>query len=474
MDERSLKAYIGAVAALSVALVASWIYWFGLEVEPRYLLGVLIFGILLALADAFTLQVGEHSEISALDVGLIAAVVILGPVWAAVAALPCAFVTGKRDPVRVSYEASRNTTEIFLAGIVFSFVSPPLLFSGSQMPAAPVVYATLAAAASLVLANGALDAGLLRAKYNQPLAKTWEEVIAPYLASDAINVLTAGLSVLALLLYGPVAALVLIGGSLGSQAIVLRAREEKRRNDELETEVLSLREALTGAGTIFGSLVMEALGRKDGYTHRHASATAVYAADLARELKLGDARAEQLRTAGLLHNAGLISLPEELLLQTGKLNSVAKNELATHPILGEQALAPIPQFAEMAGWVRWHHERPDGRGYPDKLRGRWIPLEAKILAVSQAYAAMILDQPRRPAMSPSEARKHLVEGMDTQFDSLVTRAFLRILDTETEGYRMADDQRFVLPGLPGSSASPPEADPTNWSGDGVRVTRGEP
>ncbi len=192
-------------------------------------------------------------------------------------------------------------------------------------------------------------------------------------------------------------------------------------------------------------MIVRDLGRKDGYTHRHAAATAVYAADLAREMKLDEMRAEQLRMAGLLHNIGLFGLPEELLLATGKLNSLAQSQLAEHPARGEEALAAVPEFEEMASWVRWHHERPDGRGYPDKLRGAWIPLEAKILAVAQAYAAMVLDQPRRPGMNFVEAREKLGAGIDTEFDGIVVRALLRILETESEGYRMADDHRFVFP-----------------------------
>src|SRR3712207_9048745 len=77
---------------------------------------------------------------------------------------------------------------------------------------------------------------------------------------------------------------------------------------------------------------------------------------------------------------------------TTLFRSIARSRLAEHPSRGEKALAAVPEFEEMAGWVRWHHERPDGRGYPDKLRGSWIPLEAKILAVAQAYAAMVLDR----------------------------------------------------------------------------------
>jgi HD-GYP domain-containing protein (c-di-GMP phosphodiesterase class II) len=192
-------------------------------------------------------------------------------------------------------------------------------------------------------------------------------------------------------------------------------------------------------------MIIQELGRRDGYMHRHAAATAVYAADLGREMKLDDTRAEQLRTAGLLHNIGLFGLPEDLLLATGKLNSVAQSQLAEHPARGEEALAAVPEFEEMASWVRWHHERPDGRGYPDKLRGAWIPLEAKILAVAQAYAAMVLDQPHRPGMSFAEAREKLSAGIDTEFGGVVVRALLRILETEAEGYRMADDHRFVFP-----------------------------
>lgn len=99
----------------------------------------------------------------------------------------------------------------------------------------------------------------------------------------------------------------------------------------------------------------------------------------------------------------------------------------------------------MARWVRWHHEWPDGRGYPDRLRGAWIPTEAKILSAAQAYAAMVLDQPRRPGLEPIKAREELTGGIETQFDGVTVRAFLRILDTESEGYRMADDHRFLFP-----------------------------
>jgi HD-GYP domain-containing protein (c-di-GMP phosphodiesterase class II) len=269
-----------------------------------------------------------------------------------------------------------------------------------------------------------------------------------------VNILIAGLAVLTLVVYGPPAAVVVVAGSIGSLALMYRSREQVKENEELRARVGSLEEALATSNTVFGTMIIRDLGQKDGYTHRHAAATATYAADLAREMKLDDTHVERLRVAGLLHNIGLFGLPHEMLLATGRLNSIAKSRLDEHPARGEAALAAVSEFEEMAGWVRWHHERPDGRGYPDKLRGPWIPLEARILSVAQAYAAMVLDQPRRPGMEPAEARERLSAGIDTEFDGLVVRALLRLLDTESEGYRMADDHRFVFPSPEGGGARP--------------------
>jgi len=410
---------------------------------------MLVFGGLLSLLSMYRIRISEQCEISALDIGLAASVVVLGPFWAAFSVIPCAVSVGGKNWLRTTYEASRNTVQIYLAGMVFSAASGPLLTRepGSMAPGstAPIVYATLAAGAMLLVVNYVVDGGLAKIKYRQGFGKTWKEIIEPYLLSDALNVLTAALGVFALLQYGTVAALVVVAGSIGSQALVYSSREQVKENDELRVRVGSLEEALATSNMTFGAMMIQELGRKDGYTHRHAAATAVYAADLAREMKLDDTRAEQLRMAGLLHNIGLFGLPEELLRATGKLNSVAQNQLAEHPARGEKALAAIPEFEEMASWVRWHHERPDGRGYPDKLRGAWIPLEAKILAVAQAYAAMVLDQPHRPGIGFAQAREKLSAGIDTEFDGVVVRALMRILDTESEGYRMADDYRFVFP-----------------------------
>jgi HD-GYP domain-containing protein (c-di-GMP phosphodiesterase class II) len=320
-------------------------------------------------------------------------------------------------------------------------------------PLATILYGTLVAGIVEVVASETIQGALLKVKYGQAVHEIWSETLQPYLISEAVNVLTAGLAVLTLVVYGPPAAIVVVAGSVGSLALMYRSREQVKENQELRVRVGSLEEALANSNMAFGTMIIRDLGQRDGYTHRHAVATATYAADLAREMKLDATRVERLRMAGLLHNIGLFGLPDEMLLATGRPNSIARSHLDEHPVRGEEALAAIAEFEEMAGWVRWHHERPDGRGYPDKLRGPWIPLEARILSVAQAYAAMILDQPRRPGMTCAQAREKLSAGLDTEFDGVVVRALLRLLDTESEGYRMADDHRFVFPSLEGGARS---------------------
>jgi HD-GYP domain-containing protein (c-di-GMP phosphodiesterase class II) len=458
LGETNIKIYIGGLAAFAVTLAVSWSYWYGLTFEPRLVVGAVLFSCVALAGELFSIPLSKHATIGVSNIAIIIAVAVLGPTWAALAVLPAALFVGRRDTLRALYEVGHSITIVYLAGIVFGFASQPLLLDKTE-PLATILYGTLVLGLTQMVASEVIGATLMKVKYNQAYQETWQETIQPYLLPEALNVLTAGLGVLAFVAYGPVVAVVLVVGSVGSLALMYRSRERVRENRELRARVESLEEALATSNMAFGTMIIRDLGQRDGYTDRHAAATAAYAADLAREMKLDDTHTERLRMAGLLHNIGLFGLPDEVLLAGGRPNSVARSRLDEHPARGEEALAAISEFEEMAGWVRWHHERPDGRGYPDKLRGPWIPLEARILSVAQAYAAMILDQPRRPGMTPAQAREKLSAGIDTEFDGVVVRALLRLLDTESEGYRMADDHRFVFP-LPegGARASDPRRD----------------
>jgi HD-GYP domain-containing protein (c-di-GMP phosphodiesterase class II) len=460
LGEARVRNYTAALAALAVTLIVAWSYRYGLELEPRLVVGTAVFACFILLGDFFSIQVSERISIGVWNIPVVVAVAMLGPTWAALATIPSALYVGRRDPLRMIYELSHGVVIVYLAGIVYYFASQPLLVDDTG-PLATILYGTLMAGIVQVVASEVVGGILLKIKYGQSVQEIWSETVQPYLVSESVNVLTAGLAVLTLVVYGPPAAIVVVAGSIGSLVLMYRTGEQVNENAKLRTRVESLEEALANSNMAFGTMIIRDLGQRDGYTHRHAAATATYAGDLAREMKLDDTRVERLRMAGLLHNIGLFGLPDEMLLATGMPNSIARSRLDEHPARGEEALAAIAEFEEMAGWVRWHHERPDGRGYPDKLRGPWIPLEARILSVAQAYAAMVLDQPRRPGMTCAQAREKLSAGIDTEFDGVVVRALLRLLDTESEGYRMADDHRFVFPSLEGgarSGASDPRRD----------------
>jgi HD-GYP domain-containing protein (c-di-GMP phosphodiesterase class II) len=115
-----------------------------------------------------------------------------------------------------------------------------------------------------------------------------------------------------------------------------------------------------------------------------------------------------------------------------------------HVIIGERILAPVRQFAELAPAVRHHHERFDGAGYPDGLRGDEIPLLARIIAVADTYNAMTSDRPYRSALAPDTAAAHLEDLASTQLDAAFARALVKLLRESDAAYRVARRAEFVI------------------------------
>jgi HD-GYP domain-containing protein (c-di-GMP phosphodiesterase class II) len=147
-------------------------------------------------------------------------------------------------------------------------------------------------------------------------------------------------------------------------------------------------------------------------------------------------------------DVGLLWVPDDVLLvPEERLNSLGRRHLEEHSIAGEEVLSGLPGLGEAARWVRWHHERPDGTGYPDRLKGAWTPQEARILAVSSLYASLVLDGPSSPALLPDEARRVLISEIGKAADENVARALLRLLDTEDDAYASASDERFAFAGV---------------------------
>jgi diguanylate cyclase (GGDEF)-like protein/putative nucleotidyltransferase with HDIG domain len=171
----------------------------------------------------------------------------------------------------------------------------------------------------------------------------------------------------------------------------------------------------------------EALDIRDTGTGQHSHTVGRYAELMARELGLGDERVERVRLAGVLHDIGKIGISDRVLSKPGPLDADEWQEMYTHPEIGARLLSR-PEFDDLRAWILAHHERPDGLGYPRALGAEEIPLEARILAVADAYEAMTADRVYRPALGEEAARAELEAGAGTQFDARVVEAFLRALD----------------------------------------------
>jgi diguanylate cyclase (GGDEF)-like protein len=177
-----------------------------------------------------------------------------------------------------------------------------------------------------------------------------------------------------------------------------------------------------------GALVSlaESLDVRDNGNSAHCHRVGRFSELIARELGLAPDEVERIRLAGVLHDVGRVAVPEGIMEKGGPLDEEEWSWVRAHPATGARLLETT-DFADVREWIRLHHERPDGGGYPDGLNGDAVPLEARILAVADAYEAMTSDRPYRIALGAEEAAEELRQGAGTQFDDRVVEALLRVV-----------------------------------------------
>jgi diguanylate cyclase (GGDEF)-like protein len=170
----------------------------------------------------------------------------------------------------------------------------------------------------------------------------------------------------------------------------------------------------------------EALDMRDSGTADHCRTVGRYCALIAGKLGLAPDRVKRIETAGILHDVGKIGLPDEILRKPGALTAEEWLPLRRHPEIGARILSD-DAFGDIREWIVAHHERLDGKGYPRQLAGDDIPLEARIIAVADAYEAMTGDRVYCAARSPEDARTELLRCAGTQFDPMIVAAFVAAL-----------------------------------------------
>jgi len=171
---------------------------------------------------------------------------------------------------------------------------------------------------------------------------------------------------------------------------------------------------------------------RDRYTGAHMHDVARLALEIAVALGVGSAEARMLSFAAEVHDVGKVAVPDSILRKAGMLNAAEWEQVCRHPGVGAEVIGHIPGLATLVPIVLSHHERWDGTGYPHGLAGTAIPLGARIIAVADAYSAMITDRPYHRAVTPSEALAEVRRCSGSQFDPAVAEALAKVLATNPD------------------------------------------
>jgi HD-GYP domain-containing protein (c-di-GMP phosphodiesterase class II) len=175
------------------------------------------------------------------------------------------------------------------------------------------------------------------------------------------------------------------------------------------------------------SLVL-AMEARDPYTRGHADRVTRYSIEIAQELGLPEHDIEILRYAGEVHDVGKIAISDLILNKPGKLTPTERAAVEVHPVRGAEMLEPLQFLKSAIPLVRHHHERYDGKGYPDGLEKDRIPLMARIMACADSFDAMTSERPyRRCKLSTEDALQEIKNNMGSQFDPNVARIFIKII-----------------------------------------------
>lgn len=171
---------------------------------------------------------------------------------------------------------------------------------------------------------------------------------------------------------------------------------------------------------------------KDMYTNGHSMRVAKYSGMIAQRMGLSEKEIEDISNMAMLHDIGKIGIPDSIINKASKLTDAEYDIIKKHPEIGYQILSEMPELKDIAIGARWHHERYDGKGYPDGLKGDDIPLKARIICVADSYDAMSSNRSYRKFMPQDVVRSELEKGCGTQFDPVIAGIMLDIMKEDRD------------------------------------------
>ncbi len=400
-----LAGSLGAAALLSTA--AQW--------EPLALVGLL--AVLAWGSDFLTLET-KRARISGSFLGLVLAMALLGPAPAVIIGLGCAATDALHARTRgISVLANASTYTFFplLGALILDALEPA---AGAQQGGFALSVFVVFCLTNVL--NFTMVAGHIVLTRGGSLREMFQRVFLPVVPWELATGSITAMAVYGFELYGTgVIALFVL--ALGVCQLLLRAL---LRGNEHGEEVIRRKDQLDVRHEGMVGLLLETLALRDPTAARHAAAVAHYGRELAAAAGLGEHAQAVVHTAGLLHDIGKEALPDHILLGRSELRHAERRLIERHPTDGARLLLRVEGLGEVANAVLAHHERIDGRGYPDGLAGDDIPVTARILAIAEAYDVLTAPDSYRVPLGAAEAEDELRRVAGSQLDGRLVWLFV--------------------------------------------------
>jgi diguanylate cyclase (GGDEF)-like protein/putative nucleotidyltransferase with HDIG domain len=423
-----VNGFIGLLVTIAICLTVTVL---PLSPLPDWF-GLFAFSLIVLLTEGLSLDLYVNdTSISTSAAPLIAGVLLFGPIGALVLSLVLAgtaLIKHRSQLKRFIFNSANHFLATFFSAYLILLLGVPF----TTLPGYTQIALAILSGNIVFISSTLLLASVMSLSMGQPMREIWNERFRwlwPYYIAFGIvaYALVLGYSFAAVL--GILAVLVpLLMLRFSHVQYINRTKsmvnQLHEKNDELEensTRIAALNE------DILLSLA-NVIDLRDSYTLGHSKGVSDYAVQIAKELNLPAEQVNLIRTGSLLHDIGKIGIPDSILFKPGPLTEEEFYFIKQHPARGAEIVRTNHTLRKMVPLIRHHHERFDGRGYPDGLQGCEIPLEARILSLADAVQAMGSDRPYRKALSPGEIVSEIKKHAGTQFDPQIVTLFLRVFN----------------------------------------------
>ncbi len=416
MDRLPVRVKLIIGITVLVAIVCG-IYFYTIWHIENNIWEIIFFILMAIIGESLSIALSDQIRVSVVFAVVVCIIMLFNPLTASIIiALGNSFSCYNRDGKIAHifntpfYKTMFNASNIFVSSIIASTVYRTIYLSEGDI-SLPYSIAPIITASLVYLAlNASVVTLLISNLTNKSIRSIWDKNIRwsvkSYLAMGPLGIILA----IAYQNYGYFGILLYFGP-------LLMARFSFKLYIDLKSSYLETIQAL--------SRTLEA---KDPVTSGHAERVSEYSVAIARGLGLSEVRIDNIMYAGLLHDIGKIGVSDSVLQKPGRLTDDEYDTIKEHSSIGADILRDIDFLRNASKIIRHHHERYDGKGYPDGIGGEKVPIESYILGVADAFDAMTNDRPYRKALTPEEARDVIKQEAGKQFHPRVADVFAKIFD----------------------------------------------